>query len=109
MLAGHLQHVPKTVDANLPCQLRTTFGHHAQQGGKVVDGVHAVLQGNGGDLLGVRDVANFVGPTFAQLAVRLSAGYVSANYVVVSVNAAQLHRELGAYLARGAYHQNIFH
>lgn len=109
VLARHFEDVPESVNTDFPRQLGAAFSDHAEQCGEVEDGVGVVLADHVGNLFAVGDVANLVGTALAQLALRLGAGNVATDNVVVAINAAQFHCQLRANLTSGSDYQNVLH
>ena len=81
----------------------------AQQGRQVEDGIDVVLQHNGGDLLAVRHVADFIRTALFQDARGLGTGNIAGHNMLVAVNAAQFHRQFGTDLTGSSDNQDIFH
>ena len=100
MLASHLKHSQQAVDANLPCQQRLLFGHHREQGGEVVDGVHVVAFHYPCNVFGASHVGQSHRTAVAQFALGFLSGDVASHYMTAAVDVPELARQLRAYLAR---------
>ncbi len=87
VLAGHLEDVPQTVDADAPGQTWLALGYHGEQGGQVVDGINVVFLHGVGYLLGIGDVGKGHGPRLAKCPFRLSARDVASHHMLVAIAA----------------------
>ena len=105
----YFEHVPQTVDTDFPGQLRTTFCNDAQEGCEVVDGINVVFLDDFGNLCAVGHVNDFGRTALEKFALGSCTGNVSANNVVIAVNATQLHCQFRANLTGGSNYQDIFH
>ena len=89
VLAGHLQDVPQTVDANLPSQLRLRLGNHRQQGCQVVDGVDIVFLHHLGNAGTVGHIGQCRRTTVLQFALRLGTGDISGHHMFVTITCSE--------------------
>jgi hypothetical protein len=106
VLAGHFERVVQRTHVDVPRHLGIALADGREQRHEVEDRVDMVTGDHRGHGRSVKGVEHFERPRFAE---SLAFAHVGGDDVAVAVDFAQVNRQLGTYLASGAYYQYTFH
>ena len=106
VLARHLERIVERPHIDVPGHLRITFAHSREQSDQVEDRIDVVTRHDRRHRRRIERIEHF---ERAGLAEGLAFAHVGGDDVAVAVDFAQVNRQLGTYLASGAYYQYTFH